>query len=69
MACGYCHGIDLEGNIGPALGADSGVSFESDEFIEIQIRTGPGEMRAFEDVCTDDQIDDIVGYLRVEQGL
>ena len=69
MACSYCHGIDLEGNIGPALGADSGVSFEDDAFIEERIRNGIGEMPAFEGVFTDDQIDDIVGYLRVEQGL
>ncbi|MCL1587245.1 MAG: c-type cytochrome [Actinomycetia bacterium] len=69
MACSYCHGIDLEGNIGPALGADSGVSFEDDAFIEERIRNGIGEMPAFEGVFTDDQIDDIVDYLRVEQGL
>jgi mono/diheme cytochrome c family protein len=69
MACSYCHGIDLEGNIGPALGEGSGVSLESDEFIEIQIRTGPGEMPGFEDVFTHEQIDDIVRFLRVEQGL
>jgi nitrite reductase (NO-forming)/hydroxylamine reductase len=67
MACSYCHGIDLEGNIGPALGADSGVSFEDDAFIEERIRNGMGEMPAFGGVFTDDQIDDIIGYLRVEQ--
>ena len=69
MACSYCHGIDLEGNIGPALGADSGVSFEDDAFIEEKIRNGVGEMPAFEGVFTDDQIDDIIDYLRDEQGL
>ena len=68
MACSYCHGIDLEGNIGPALGAGSGVSFEDDAFIEERIRNGIGEMPAFGGVFTDDQIDDIIGYLRVEQG-
>ena len=69
MACSYCHGIDLEGNIGPALGADSGVSFEDDAFIEERIRNGIGEMPAFGGVFTDDQIDDIIDYLRDEQGL
>ena len=69
MACSYCHGIDLEGNIGPALGAGSGVSFEDEAFIEERIRNGIGEMPAFGGVFTDDQIDDIIGYLRVEQGL
>jgi cbb3-type cytochrome c oxidase subunit III len=69
MACSYCHGIDLEGNIGPALGVDSGVSFEDDAFIEERIRNGMGEMPAFGGVFTDDQIDDIIDYLRVEHGL
>jgi cytochrome c oxidase cbb3-type subunit 3 len=68
MACSYCHGADLEGNIGPALGADSDVAQESDEFIEEQIRTGPGEMPAFGTVFTDDQIQSIIDYLRFEQG-
>jgi cbb3-type cytochrome c oxidase subunit III len=69
MACSYCHGIDLEGNIGPALGADSGVSFEDDAFIEERIRNGIGEMPAFGGVFTDEQIDDIIDFLRSEQGL
>jgi cbb3-type cytochrome c oxidase subunit III len=69
MACSYCHGIDLQGNIGPALGADSGVSLEDDAFFEERIRNGMGEMPAFGDVFTDGQINDIIVYLRDEQGL
>ncbi len=68
MGCSYCHGIDLEGNIGPELGAGSGVSFEDDAFIEERIREGMGEMPSFGNVFTDDQIQDIIDYLRVEQG-
>lgn len=67
MACSYCHGINLEGNIGPPLGPDSGVSFEDDAFIEEQIRNGIGEMPAFGGVFTDDQIQSIIDYIRVEQ--
>lgn len=69
MACSYCHGIDLEGNIGPALGEGSGVSFEDDEFIEDRVREGIGEMPAFGDVFTDEQVADLIAYLRVEQGV
>lgn len=67
IACSYCHGIDLEGNIGPALGAGSDSSFESDEFLEERIRDGIDEMPAFESVFTDSQIDDIIAYIRQVQ--
>ena len=64
MGCSYCHGIDLEGNIGPALGSGSDSSFEPDEFLEERIRDGIGEMPSFGGVFTDDQIDDIIAYIR-----
>lgn len=67
MACSYCHGIDLEGNIGPALGPNSDVAFQDDAFIEDRIRNGSGEMPAFGNVFSDDQIQSIVDYLREEQ--
>jgi cytochrome c5 len=68
IGCSYCHGIDLAGNVGPPLGAGSDAAFEDDAFIEDRIRDGIGDMPAFGRVFTDEQIDDIVSYLREEQG-
>jgi cbb3-type cytochrome c oxidase subunit III len=67
MACSYCHGIDLDGNIGPPLGSGSDASFENDAFLEERIRDGIGEMPSFGGVFTDDQIDDIIVYIREVQ--
>ncbi len=68
MACSYCHGTDLAGNIGPEIGAGSLVAQETDAVIEDIIRTGPGEMPAFGKVFTDGQVQSIIDYLRIEQG-
>jgi len=67
LACSYCHGVDLEGNIGPALGAGSDIVFEDDEFIFERISEGIDEMPGFGNVFTDEQIQDIIDYLRSEQ--
>ncbi|MCL1600345.1 MAG: c-type cytochrome [Actinomycetia bacterium] len=67
MACSYCHAVDLEGGIGPALGPGSDSSFEDDAFLEGRIRNGINEMPSFEGVFTDDQIDDIIAYIREVQ--
>jgi cytochrome c oxidase cbb3-type subunit 3 len=67
MACSYCHGIDLEGNVGPALGPGSDASFEPDDFLEERIRDGIDEMPSFGGVFTDDQIDEIIAYIREVQ--
>ncbi len=68
MACSYCHGSNLEGNIGPPLGEGSGVSFEDDAFIQRRIMKGAGVMPAFGDVFTDEQIQSIIEFLRSQQG-
>lgn len=67
MACSYCHGLDLEGNIGPPLGPGSDASFEDDAFLEKRIRDGIDEMPAFGNVFTDEQIDGIIDHLREVQ--
>jgi len=67
MACSYCHGIDLSGNIGPALGKGSGVANEPDSFYEERIHNGFGEMPAFGKVFTDDQVASIIDYIRSVQ--
>jgi mono/diheme cytochrome c family protein len=67
IACSYCHGIDLEGNIGPPLGPGSDASFEDDAFLFERIHDGIDEMPAFGNVFTETQIDDIIDYLREVQ--
>ena len=64
MGCAYCHGIDLSGNIGPALGKGSGVANEDDAFYEDRIHNGFGEMPAFGKVFSDDQVASIIDYIR-----
>ena len=68
IGCSFCHGIDLEGNVGPPLGAGSDAAFSDDAFLEERIREGIGEMPAFGRVFTDDQIESIIDFLREEQG-
>jgi cytochrome c oxidase cbb3-type subunit 3 len=67
MGCAYCHGIDLSGNIGPALGAGSGVANEPDSFYEDRIHNGFGEMPAFGKVFADEQVASIIEYIRSVQ--
>ena len=67
LACGYCHGINLEGNIGPELGAGSDSAFEDDAFLEERISNGIDEMPSFGNIFTDEQIRDIIAYIRSEQ--
>ena len=67
LACSYCHGIDLSGNIGPPLGKGSGVSFEDDAFVDDRIRNGINEMPGFGNVFTDEQILRIIRHLHVVQ--
>ncbi len=67
MGCAYCHGLDLSGNIGPALGPGSGLVTEDDAFIEDRIHNGFGEMPAFGKVFTDEQVASIVEYIRKVQ--
>jgi cbb3-type cytochrome c oxidase subunit III len=67
LACSFCHGINLEGNIGPALGEGSDIVFEDDEFLFERISDGIDEMPAFGNIFTDEQIDSIIDYIRSEQ--
>lgn len=66
--CAHCHGSDLAGGIGPALGAGSNAATLSDEQTIDVIRIGPGAMTSFGDRFTDAQLASLVEYLRSEQG-
>jgi quinol---cytochrome-c reductase cytochrome c subunit len=66
-SCARCHGADLSGGTGPALGPGShAVSDEDGELIRA-IRTGPDEMPRFDDDFTPEQIEEILAYIREVQ--
>lgn len=62
--CASCHGNDGSGNSGPAL-TDVGDRLSPEEQTEI-ISEGVGEMPAWEDTLSEEEIADIIDYLRDE---
>ncbi len=65
-ACAQCHGVDLSGGSGPAIGEGSNADVGlSDTQIGNVIKVGPGAMPGFDDRLTDAQIDSLVAYLRL----
>jgi len=67
--CARCHGADLSGGVGPALGPDSNSAIETDEFIEFTIMNGRGRMPSFSSSLDEAQLGRLVDYIRSEQGL
>ena len=65
--CGACHGTDLSGNVGPALGPDSEATTASDASYRSAIREGVGDMPANRRL-SEEQIDKIIVYIRDVQG-
>jgi cytochrome c551 len=66
--CSRCHGEDLAGGIGPALGPGSNLDNQGDEFLELTITRGRGRMPAFGSTLAADQLERLIGYLRERQG-
>lgn len=66
--CASCHGVGLEGGIGPALGEGSAVTDKPDEYVVNTIVNGRGRMPAFRASLDDGQIERVVEYLWAEQG-
>jgi len=67
-SCAHCHGSDLAGGVGPALGPGSNAATLTDQQIVGVIRIGPGAMTSFGDRFSQAQLDSLVDYLRMEQG-
>lgn len=65
--CAHCHGTDLSGGIGPALGPASPSSGLSDAQIGGAISVGPGSMPAYGRRLTNEQIESLVLYIRLVQ--
>jgi len=72
VSCAGCHGADLSGSGGVAVGPDIGPGSNSDlnlsdEQIAGVIAVGPGSMPSFGRSITTEQISSLVAYIRSVQ--
>lgn len=67
-SCARCHGSNLEGGVGPALGSGAPSVDQSDEYLTTTISRGKGRMPSFGSALSDDQIASVVAYIREQQG-
>jgi cytochrome c551 len=65
--CSNCHGDDLSGGVGPAIGVGSNSAAQDDDFLVLTIARGRGPMPSFESTLSNEQIARVVEYLRAEQ--
>jgi mono/diheme cytochrome c family protein len=68
MLCANCHGDDLSGGIGPALGPGSDSAGQPDSFLELTILHGRGRMPSFESSLDDAQLGRLIRHIREVQG-
>lgn len=66
--CSNCHGDELGGRIGPALGSGSAAADHPDAYFEATILEGRGRMPSFRSSLDDDQLDRLIGFIREVQG-
>jgi mono/diheme cytochrome c family protein len=67
QVCANCHGNDLNGGVGPAVGAGSNSAAQDDDFLVLTITRGRGPMPSFDSTLSDEQISLVVEYLRAGQ--
>jgi len=67
LVCANCHGEELDGVIGPPIGAGSNAAAQDDDFLALTITRGRGSMPSFVSTLTDDQIARVIAYLRARQ--
>ena len=65
--CSNCHGDDLGGGVGTALGSGSASAEYPDTFLEASILDGRGRMPSFRSSLDDDQLGRLIGYIREVQ--
>lgn len=65
--CARCHGSDLQGGIGPALGVGSEAADMSDEFFRFTIENGLGRMPSFKGTLSNEQAERVITYIRDRQ--
>lgn len=68
QVCSNCHGGELEGGIGPELGAGSNSADQEDDFLRLTITRGRGRMPSFGNTLSEQQIDRVIGFIRERQG-
>jgi mono/diheme cytochrome c family protein len=66
--CTVCHGEDLGGGAGPALGFGSQAADKPVEVLETQIRTGGNGMPSWGGLLEDSEIADLIAFLSEMQG-
>lgn len=64
--CANCHGADLGGGIGPALGPGSNAAMEDDDYLEFTIVNGRAPMPSFPSL-DEAQVARLIEYLREVQ--
>jgi mono/diheme cytochrome c family protein len=64
--CARCHGVGLEGGVGPNLGPGSNAAVEDDAYLRFTVRNGRGRMPSFSSL-DDAQIERLIKYLREVQ--
>lgn len=65
--CARCHGADLGGGVGPALGEGSNAAARDDDYLISVVTDGRGRMPSFRRTLSTEQIERVVGYLRNQQ--
>jgi cytochrome c5 len=66
--CAACHGDDLEGGIGPALGPGGHATHHSVEELTTIVTSGQADMPAFGETLPLDEIASVIAYVREIQG-
>ena len=65
--CARCHGADLEGGVGPALGPGSDLAGKPDSYLVLAITRGQGRVPSFEQTLTPEQVERVVEYIREQE--
>lgn len=65
--CARCHGVELEGGTGPAMGPGSNSAAQPDSFLVSAITQGRGRMPSFGTVLTAPQLERLIDFLRDSQ--
>lgn len=67
LLCANCHGGDLEGGLGGALGPGSNSADRPDDFLEVSIVHGRGRMPSFASSLNDEQVQRLIEFIREKQ--
>lgn len=67
QVCSNCHGEDLSGGLGPALGPGSISAEQPDDYLHMTILNGLGRMPSFRSSLDEEQVERLIAFLRAEQ--